>query len=87
MKKTNYQIQVDRVKETVPKICIGQEINTSLGIGIVTEMSIPQNGLYLSPERLEIKVWYGMEKALESTKATSFVFTVEELRPYNLQLQ
>jgi hypothetical protein len=42
----------------LPKVYLGQEINTPLGKGIVINMSMPSNGLYLSPEKAELTVWF-----------------------------
>jgi hypothetical protein len=43
---------------SLPKITLGQEINTPLGKGIVISLSMPSNGLYLSPEKAEVTVWF-----------------------------
>ena len=42
----------------LPKVYLGQEINTPLGKGIVINISMPSNGLYLSPEKAELTVWF-----------------------------
>ena len=64
----------------IPKISLGQEINTPLGKGIVVNSSMPSNGLYLSPERAEITVWYSTEQAKNGW--VKQVYSIEELREY-----
>jgi hypothetical protein len=60
---SNLESQTDYGKakirvSSLPKITLGQEINTPLGKGIVISLSMPSNGLYLSPEKAEVTVWF-----------------------------
>jgi len=55
--KTDYEI-AKRCVSILPGISLGQEINTPIGKGIVIKLSMPSNGLYLSPEQAEVVVWY-----------------------------
>ena len=55
--KTDYQKALDRIK-TIPRICLGQEVDTPVGRGIVVSMQMDFNGLYLSPEMSEAVVWF-----------------------------
>ena len=46
-----------------PKISLGQEVLTGKGIGIVVGLEMPTNGLYLSPLKSKVLVWFGVDRA------------------------
>lgn len=59
---TDYQKALDRIK-TIPKIYLGQEVDTPVGRGIVVSMQMEFNGLYLSPERSTAILWFSTSEA------------------------
>jgi len=58
---TDLEKELENVSN-VPKLHLSQKVRTQHGIGIIVNLNIPFNGLYLSPERAEAVVWYGTEK-------------------------
>jgi len=48
------------IKE-LPKFYIGEEVITEIGKGLLISISMPSNGLYLSPERAVGIVWYSTQ--------------------------
>jgi hypothetical protein len=59
--KSDYQKALDGIK-SIPKIYLGQEVNTPVGRGIVVSIHMEYNGLYLSPEK-SIIVWFSTSEA------------------------
>jgi len=57
MRKTDYEYALDSVKN-IPKIYLGQEVKTPIGKGIVVNIYMSHNGLYLSPDRSKVVVWF-----------------------------
>jgi len=49
------------VVEALPKFYIGEEVMTDIGKGLLISISMPSNGLYLSPERAVGIVWYSTQ--------------------------
>jgi len=54
---TDYKKALENVKN-IPKIYLGQEVQTPFGNGIVVKLSMDFNGLYLRPEVSEAIVWF-----------------------------
>lgn len=72
--KTDYDVS-KRTASYIPKVYLGQEIDTPLGKGIVISMSMPSNGLYLSPERAELTVWFSTQQAKDGWTQHTYTFT------------
>jgi hypothetical protein len=72
--KTDYDVS-KRTASYIPKIYLGQEINTPLGKGIVVSLSMPSNGLYLSPEKAELTVWFSTQQAKDGWVQRTYTFT------------
>jgi len=49
--------------EDLPKFYLGQEVHTADGIGIIVSLSMPHNGLYPSPEKSDVVVWFSTDRA------------------------
>jgi len=49
------------VASELPKLYLGQEVRTENGRGIIVRLTMPLNGLYISPEGTIVVVWYGMD--------------------------
>ena len=62
--ETDYQRALALVAE-LPKFHLGQEVQTENGTGILIKLEMPQNGLYVSPERSRAVVWHSTQKAVE----------------------
>jgi hypothetical protein len=60
--KTDYEKAIDAVSN-LPHFYLGQEVETEHGIGIIVELNMEYNGLYLSPERSKCVVWFSTETA------------------------
>ena len=61
MSEQDYQQQLIRVA-SLPKYYLGQEIVTEYGKGIIVSLSMPTNGLYISPEKSKCVVWFGCDR-------------------------
>jgi len=77
--KTDYDLS-KRTVSYIPKVSLGQEIDTPLGKGIVIFLSMPSNGLYISPERAELTVWFSTQQSKEGWVQHTYNFT--ELKGY-----
>jgi len=73
-------IKASRELKKLPKFYIGQEVLTECGVGLIVEISMPFNGLYLSPDLTIITVWYGTgsESGYVSKK-----FNINDLNIFN----
>ncbi len=47
----------------LPKFYLGQEVVSPIGKGIIINLQMPSNGLYLSPEKATAIVWFSTEAA------------------------
>lgn len=65
--------------KALPKIYLGQEVETDKGVGIVIGLDMPSNGLYLSPHVASVVVWFGMENA---QRVVQSVFRPSEVKPF-----
>lgn len=76
----DYTKNLKRASE-FPKYYLGQEIDTPEGKGIIVCLSMPTNGLYISPERSSIIVWYGVDP--EKTHWVQKSYLASELDEFN----
>jgi len=53
----DYKKALESVKN-IPKIYLGQEVMTTIGKGIVVNMKMEHNGLYIRPEVSTVTVWF-----------------------------
>ena len=79
-KLTDYQRGLEAVKN-LPKFYLGQEVSTEFGNGIIVDMAMSYNGLYIEPEKSTVAVWYSTDRAVEeSTGWVSHVFKLNEIQ-------
>jgi hypothetical protein len=79
--KTDYEKGLEVASE-LPKFYLGQEVHTKFGNGIIVELKMPSNGLYIEPDRAYCVVWYGVDEAVErSTGWSQFTFRLNEISP------
>jgi hypothetical protein len=52
---TDYKKAIEIVKN-IPKFYLGQEVLTKFGKGIIIELNMPANGLYITPEQASFVV-------------------------------
>lgn len=60
--KNDYKNALERTK-IIPKIYLGQEVDTPIGRGIIVSMVMEYNGLYIVPERSKAVVWFSTADA------------------------
>ena len=48
----------ENVLKKLKTLYLGKKVNTKYGEGIIVEISMPVNGLYISPEKTMVVVWY-----------------------------
>ena len=58
----DYKKAVQSLKD-LPRYYIGEEVSTEYGNGILVSISMPSNGLYLSPKQTKCVVWYSTQKS------------------------
>lgn len=61
----------------IPKYFLGQQVTTTEGRGIIVGLSMPTNGLYISPERAQVTVWYGCGN--DSQRWVQLTYSISEL--------
>jgi hypothetical protein len=66
----------ERAKQ-IPQYFLGQLVTTKQGRGIIVGLEMPTNGLYISPERTTITVWYGCGN--DSERWVQLTYTIAEL--------
>lgn len=78
-----YQTEKESVSE-LPTFALGEEVEASGNRGIIVELKMPSNGLYLSPERAEAVVWFGADNSAQiegvSGRWGQFQFRLSELK-------
>jgi hypothetical protein len=74
-----YEDNLRNVSE-FPKYYLGEEVNTPEGKGIIVSLKMPTNGLYISPEKSEVIVWFGVSNR---TKWVQKDYSLQELSEYN----
>ncbi len=62
-KLTDYQKGLESV-DGIPQFYLGQEVHTKDGTGIIVELKMRYNGLYIEPNNSEIIVWYSTDGAI-----------------------
>jgi len=55
--KDSYKIALKAITE-IESFALGEEVVTPIGRGIIISLTMPANGLYLSPERADVIVWF-----------------------------
>ena len=61
-KKSDYELALNNISK-ITKFYLGQEVETPDGVGIIVEMELENNGLYISIESISIVVWYSTSGA------------------------
>ncbi|MDD5651632.1 MAG: hypothetical protein PHF86_14655 [Candidatus Nanoarchaeia archaeon] len=61
----------------IPKFFLGQQVTTKEGRGIIVELNMPTNGLYISPEQAQVTVWYGCDN--DSRRWVQLIYSIFEL--------
>jgi len=76
--------------DTIPKYHIGQEINTIFGKGIIVEICMPFNGLYIEPNKSTVVVWFSAQDSRSIGTFTgsysSRIFDINEVDVRQLKL-
>jgi len=78
-KPSDYE-NAKKITSELPKIYLGQEISTPLGLGLVINIKMPSNGLYLSPEKAECLVWFGTDNSKSGW--VQYSYSLKELEGY-----
>jgi hypothetical protein len=81
--KTSYEKAINEVK-SMPKFHLGQEVKTPDGKGIIVDIKMEWNGLYLEPSLSKAVVWYSTEGAVtkkEGGSWVSFTYSLDKLTP------
>ena len=66
----------------MPRFYLGQEVQTKDGKGIIVQLNMQWNGLYIEPNSSEAVVWYSTELAASRTEGgnwVSFTYKLTEL--------
>ena len=81
MEKTDYEKALEVVKN-LPRFYLGQEVQTENdGKGIIVDLKMEFNGLYISPERSKAVVWFSTSKA--ASDGTTWVNSEYKLSEIN----
>ena len=64
---------------TLTKFYLGQEVETEFGVGIIVNLEMSFNGLYVSPESSKVTVWFSTEGAKEGW--VSHNFSIYKIKP------
>lgn len=78
---TDYEKAKQSLK-SLPKYYLGQEVMTKQGKGIIVELRMEWNGLYVVPERSEAIIWYSTNEATrrpEGGNWVSYTYKLTEL--------
>lgn len=70
------------IANVMPRFYIGQEVQTKDGKGIIVDLKMQWNGLYIEPHSSEAVVWYSTESAVSRTEGgnwVSFTYRLTEL--------
>ena len=71
MELSDYEKQIINVKK-IPKVYLGQEVETDIGNGIIVSLDMEFNGLYLSPESARCVVWFSTSDSKDGWVSKSF---------------
>jgi len=79
----DYESNLNNVSK-LPKFYLGQEVDSPNGKGIITNLDMSSNGLYLSPERSTAVVWHGCDSS--KTSMVQEQYSLEDLNKFNKKL-
>jgi hypothetical protein len=85
IKLTDYQRGLESVNG-IPQFYLGQEVHTKDGTGIIVELKMKHNGLYIEPDSSEIVIWYSTEGAvdrIEGGRWITYTYKLTELALIN----
>ncbi len=71
-KLSDYQKAL-HIASVMPRFYLGQEVQTKDGKGIIVDLRMQWNGLYIEPDKSEAVVWYSTESAATKTEGGSWV--------------
>ncbi len=54
----DYFEEVQEQLDIMPKFSYGEKVMTKYGVGIIVNIGMPFNGLYVQPVNTKITVWY-----------------------------
>jgi len=80
-KLSDYQKAL-HIASVMPRFYLGQEVQTKDGNGIIVDLKMQWNGLYIEPNTSEAVVWYSTELAANRTEGgnwVSFTYKLTEL--------
>ena len=61
--ESEYNKKIIKRISHIPKFHLGELVNTPDGVGIIVEMKMDWNGLYISHETSRATVWYSTDEA------------------------
>ncbi len=76
--KTEYNKKILARMAKMPKFHLGQLVKTPDGTGIIVNMNMDWNGLYISEETAKVTVWYSINEA--QTGKVSWEYKLNELK-------
>ena len=80
-KLSDYQKAL-HIASVMPRFYLGQEVQTKDGKGIIVDLRMQWNGLYIEPDKSEAVVCYSTESAANITEGgnwVSFTYRLTEL--------
>lgn len=80
-KLSDYQKALS-IASVMPRFYLGQEVQTKDGKGIIVDLKMQWNGLYIEPNTSEAVVWCSTESAANRTEGgnwVSFTYKLTEL--------
>ena len=80
-KLSDYQKAL-HIASVMLRFYLGQEVQTKDGKGIIVDLKMQWNGLYIEPNTSEAVVWYSTESAANRTEGgnwVSFTYKLTEL--------
>ena len=80
-KLSDYQKAL-HIASVMHRFYLGQEVQTKDGKGIIVDLKMQWNGLYIEPNTSEAVVWYSTESAANRTEGgnwVSFTYKLMEL--------
>lgn len=80
-KLSDYQKAL-HIASVMPRFYLGQEVQTKDGKGIIVDLKMQWNGLYIEPNTSEAVVWHSTESAANRTEGgnwVSFTYKLTEL--------
>lgn len=83
VKLSDYQNAV-LLTNNIPRFYLGQEVTTKDGKGIIVELKMDWNGLYIQPNTSEAVVWYSTESAVHRTEGgrwITFTYYLTDIKP------